>query len=145
MEIDKFIHLIERGFDVSFHSDDVFYTISLLKEESFGKVYGIGGDNGYKADFHSLDAIPVIDNDSEIQRLNKEANELWVSLFTPTEFTNENPSGYVFDADKEKEVAPRLLKLVNELVSRLDEINDGTFVVEDRESGRLEELTRSSR
>lgn len=59
MHINDFINLISSGFDVSFNFRDVFYTISLIKDDKKqGKVYGIGADNGFKADFESLDSIP---------------------------------------------------------------------------------------
>lgn len=70
MEINKFMELIRNGFDVSFNYKEVFYTISLLED---GK-YGIGGDNGFIADFNSIDSIPnyVIDDKS----INDIVNEL---------------------------------------------------------------------
>ena len=58
MHIDNFLDLITSGFDVSFNHGDVFYTISLLKDDANGRTYGIGGDNGFKADFASPDSIP---------------------------------------------------------------------------------------
>jgi len=70
MEINKFMELIRNGFDVSFNYKEVFYTISLLEDEK----YGIGGDNGFIADFNSIDSIPnyVIDDKS----INDIVNEL---------------------------------------------------------------------
>jgi hypothetical protein len=51
--------LVTSGFDVSFNHGDVFYAISLIKDdEENGRVYGIGGDNGFIADFASPDSIP---------------------------------------------------------------------------------------
>lgn len=61
MHIKDFIKLISSGFDVSFNDDDVFYTISLIKDDKEGRVYGIGGDNGFKADFDSVDSIPLFE------------------------------------------------------------------------------------
>ena len=59
MGIDDFLGLVTSGFDVSFNHGDVFYTISLIKDdEENGRVYGIGGDNGFTADFASPDSIP---------------------------------------------------------------------------------------
>ena len=58
MQIDNFINLIKSGFDVSFNYKDVFYTISLIDENKTGKKYGIGSDNGFEADFESLESIP---------------------------------------------------------------------------------------
>lgn len=58
MRINDFIDLVSSGFDVSFNHGEVFYTISLIKDdEEHGRVYGIGG-GGYMADFDSIDSIP---------------------------------------------------------------------------------------
>ena len=57
MEITKFTKLIKSGFDVSFNYKDVFYTISLIKDDGVEKAYGIGSDSGFKADFDSVDTI----------------------------------------------------------------------------------------
>lgn len=66
MQIDDFMNLIQNGFDVSFNYKDVFYTISLIEENDYGNKYGIGSDNGFVADFNSLDEIPefVLDDKS---------------------------------------------------------------------------------
>ena len=58
MDIKRFIDLISCGFDVSFNHDDVFYTISLISDNENGRKYGIGADNGFAADFESLESIP---------------------------------------------------------------------------------------
>lgn len=58
MKIDKFMQLIKSGFDVSFNYKDVFYTISVIREIKDNKQFGIGSDNGFKADFDSFDSIP---------------------------------------------------------------------------------------
>ena len=52
MRINDFLDLVTSGFDVSFNHGDVFYTISLIKDdEQSGRVYGTGGDNDFMADF----------------------------------------------------------------------------------------------
>ena len=58
MLIDNFLDLISRGFDVSFNYKEVFYTISLISDDENGRKYGIGSDNGFMADFESLESIP---------------------------------------------------------------------------------------
>lgn len=58
MYIDNFLDLISRGFDVSFNYKEVFYTISLINDDENGRKYGIGSDNGFMADFESLESIP---------------------------------------------------------------------------------------
>lgn len=58
MLIDNFLDLISRGFDVSFNYKEAFYTISLISDDENGRKYGIGSDNGFMADFESLESIP---------------------------------------------------------------------------------------
>lgn len=58
MLIDNFLDLISRGFDVSFNYKEVFYTISLISDDENGRKYGISSDNGFMADFESLESIP---------------------------------------------------------------------------------------
>ncbi len=58
MRIDEFINLIKSGFDVSFNYNDVFYTISLIDEDNDKRKYGIGSDNGFRADFDDTKSIP---------------------------------------------------------------------------------------
>ena len=58
MSISSFMNLIKCGFDVSFNYKNVFYTISLLQDDSQNRKYGIGGDNGFAYDFESLESIP---------------------------------------------------------------------------------------
>lgn len=57
MEIQQFINLVKSGFDVFFNYKDVFYTTSLI-DDNEPKKYGLGADNGFKADFDSLETIP---------------------------------------------------------------------------------------
>ena len=58
MLIDNFLDVISRGFDVSFNYKEVFYIISLISDDENGRKYGIGSDNGFMADFESLESIP---------------------------------------------------------------------------------------
>lgn len=69
MNIEKFLDLISRGFDVSFNYEDVFYTISLISDDINGRKYGIGSDNGFTADFESIESIPTftLSNNKTIQ------------------------------------------------------------------------------
>lgn len=70
----------------------------------------------------------LVDNDEIINKLDKEINDLWVSLYKNDE---NSPSGMSFDSAKEKIIAPTLLALLNKLLKRLNEINDGSFEVVD--------------
>ncbi len=76
MQIDNFLKLIKSGFDVLFNYKDVFYTISLIDEDESGKKYEIGSDNGFMADFESLESIPdfVLD-DKKIKDIISDLND----------------------------------------------------------------------
>ncbi len=113
-------------------------TVLILLDYYFGPIQCDWTDEEGK----QITKIPVIDSDEEVQRLNKEANALWLTLFSPAEFTEDNPSGFIFDSKREKEIAPELLSIVEKLIARLDEINDGSYVIEDRETSRLKSLIK---
>lgn len=114
-------------------------TVLILLDYFFGPIQCDWIDEDGK----QITKIDVIDNDEETQRLNKEINALWLTLFSPAEFTDDNPSGFVFDQIREKEIAPKLLSLTEKLIARLEEINDGSFDIEDRETPRLKALVES--
>lgn len=81
--------------------------------------------------------IRVIDEDDIIQKLDYEINDLWCSLWTKDD--NES-SGMRFDKLREKALAPELIELITQLLNRLNEINDGTYEVEDMISDHLRSL-----
>lgn len=84
--------------------------------------------------------VPVIDNDRVTQRLCDEIWSLYESLYTDVPETNENPAGFDFDMEGYARLAPKLLASTKQLLARLDEINDGTYFVEDWITRRLEKL-----
>ena len=114
-------------------------TVLILLDYYFGPIQCDWTDE----EGRQVTKISVIDSDEETQRLNKEANALWLTLFTPAEYTEDNPSGFVFDREREKQIAPELLAIVKKLIARLDEINDGSYVIEDRETPKLKSLIES--
>ena len=79
----------------------------------------------------------IVDNDWVVNSLDKETNDLWCSLYSKDE---TSPDGLHFDFEKEKMLAPRLLDLISKLLERLNEINDGSFEVEDTISQHLKSL-----
>ncbi len=74
--------------------------------------------------------ISCIDNDSFIQSLNDKAAMIYESLYS---FDTE----CVFDNEEFDRVKGQLLDLVQKIISHLDEINDGSFVVIDKASDML--------
>lgn len=81
--------------------------------------------------------VEIIDNDLIIQEIDKKVNDLWCSLYSKDE---NSPDGLHFDSRREKELAPKLLEMINQLKDRLNEINDGSFEIEDMISEHLASL-----
>lgn len=77
---------------------------------------------------NEITGIKIIDDDKIVQSLDREANELWCSLYSKDD---SSPDGLHFDSEKEKEIAPQLLELINKLIKRLNELNDGSYEVND--------------
>ena len=84
-----------------------------------------------------ITGIKVIDDDSIIQNLDKDINDLWCDLWS----NNPNETnGMSFDEKREKELAPKLLDMLTQLINRLNEVNDGSFEVEDMITSHLKKL-----
>jgi len=114
-------------------------TILILLDYYFGPIQCDWVDDSGR----QITKINVIDSDEETQRLNKEANSLWLTLFKPVDFSEDNPSGFVFDTEREKEIAPLLLSIIEKLIKRLNEINDGSYEIEDRTTPWLKDIISS--
>lgn len=83
-----------------------------------------------------LTGIEIIDTDPLIKELNLKCSELYNSYF---EFDSHDQPCW-FNHEKEKADKELMLDLISKLVSRLNEINDGSFIIEDTETPRLMEL-----
>lgn len=79
----------------------------------------------------------IVDNDLILKNLDKKINELWCTLYSKDKTSN---SGFRFDEVKEKELAPQLLEMINKLIDRLNEINDGSYEIEDMITDHLKSL-----
>ena len=89
----------------------------------------------YEDDFIT-DDYPIISDDTYLQELSKRIEELFSSYY---EFDSHDQPCW-FNHEKEKADKELMLDLISKLVSRLNEINDGSFVIEDTETPRLMEL-----
>lgn len=70
---------------------------------------------------------PLIDNGNILHNINEEAATLYDSFY---EFdVGDEPC--VFDNDGYKAAFPKMKALIEKIKQRLDEINDGSFTVED--------------
>ena len=83
-----------------------------------------------------LTGIEVIDNDLEIREPNRRAGQMFSSYY---EFDTHGVPCW-FNHEKEKAEKGIMLDLITQIVARLNEINDGSFVIEDYETERLKSL-----
>ena len=87
-------------------------------------------------DGESRTGIPVIDNDKAPQALKAQICELFSSYY---EFVSHDQPCW-FNEEKEKADKPLMLEILGKLNARIAELNDGSFVVDDRETPRVEAL-----
>ncbi len=84
----------------------------------------------------SLMGIELIDHDLILKELNRQAGQLFSSYY---EFNSHDQPCW-FNHEQEKKDKDIMLELIRKIVARLDEINDGSFIVEDYETERLNGL-----
>ena len=72
--------------------------------------------------------VRIVDENESIQSLDKEIGELWCSLYSKDDNAVD---GLHFDDTREKELAPILLEKINLLIIMLNEINDGSYEIDD--------------
>ncbi|MCW6701973.1 RNA helicase [Anaerococcus sp. NML200537] len=80
--------------------------------------------------------IDCVDNDAYIQKLNNKISDLYSSYYK----IDYNDQPVYFDKDQEKKDKHKMLDLLGKLIKRLDELNDGSFEVDDRETERVKNL-----
>ncbi|MDU2131220.1 MAG: RNA helicase [Finegoldia magna] len=80
--------------------------------------------------------IKSISNDKELMKLHQELQDLYSSYY---HFDYKGEACY-FDKKKKKKDKYKMLDLLEKLRKRLDELDDGTFVIEDRETERVKNL-----
>lgn len=83
-----------------------------------------------------MTGIDIIDNDEKLRRINFEISSLYSSYY---EF-NSHEQACWFNEEQEKKDKIRMLSLLKQLLDRLNELNDGSFIIEDYETERLEKL-----
>ena len=80
-----------------------------------------------------LTGIDIIDSDDVIKELNYKCSELYSSCY---EFDDEN-GPCRFNDERAKEIKDTLIDLLKELKKRLNLINDGTFVIDDKATDEI--------
>ena len=83
-----------------------------------------------------MTSIEIMNNDEQLRLINYEIQDLFDSYY---EFDSDDQVCW-FDEERERADKPRMLELLAKLNARLAEINDGSFVVDDRETPRVEAL-----
>lgn len=78
----------------------------------------------------------IVDNDEILRLINFEISNLYSSYY---EFDSHDLPCW-FNKEQEKKDKDKMLFLLKKLNDRLNEINDGTFIVEDLETERVKKL-----
>lgn len=82
------------------------------------------------------DDISVISEDEKLQTLCDKIENMFSGYY---EFDSHDQACW-FNYEQEKADKEIMLDLITQLISRLNEINDGSFVIEDLETERLKQL-----
>ena len=82
------------------------------------------------------DDISVISEDEKLQRLCDKIENMFSGYY---EFDSHDQACW-FNSEQEKADKEVMLDLITQLISRLNAINDGSFVIEDLETERLKQL-----
>ncbi|MEE3453452.1 RNA helicase [Dialister sp.] len=106
------------------------YKVKLMNEYLHGPIWI------YNADGIAVLKYPLISDDPILKKLNAEAMEIFSSYY---EFDSHNSPCW-FNHEKEKAEKGSMLSLIQKILIRLNEINDGTFEIEDLETSRLNNL-----
>ena len=80
--------------------------------------------------------IKSISQNEELMRLHQEIQDLYSSYY----HFEHNGLPVYFDKEQEKADKEKMLGLLDKLISRLNEINDGSFEIDDRETDRVRHL-----
>ena len=106
------------------------YTVKLINEFLHGPVWV------YDSDGIAVWKYPLVSNDHILTELNQKANEMFSSYY---EFNSHGEPCW-FNHEKEKQESTKMLDIISKINHRLNEINDGSFVVKDYETLRLNSL-----
>ncbi len=80
--------------------------------------------------------VDVVDKDEKLNKIAKEISDMFNSYY----MFNVDDKPCVFNCEAERRDRDKMLYLLTELNKRLEEINDGSFVVVDEETPRVRKL-----
>ncbi len=83
-----------------------------------------------------MTGIDIIDEDESLRKINFAISNLYSGYY---EFDSHGQSCW-FNKEQEKKDKHKMLSLLKKLVDRLNEINDGSYIVIDYETERVENL-----
>lgn len=105
--------------------------IKIMNEFLRGPVWACDMETGI-----TTDDLPLVHDDPVVASLNEQIGELYNSYY---EFDSRDVACW-FSEEREKADKPRMLELLRQLNARIAELNDGSFVVDDQETLRVEAL-----
>ena len=105
-------------------------TVKLMNEFLHGPIWIID-DEGW-----ITDDLPLVNDDPVLKELNERAMEMYDNYY---EFDSHDVACW-FNHEQEKADKDIMLDIINKIKARLDEINDGSFVVEDCVTKHLKNL-----
>ena len=105
------------------------YTIKIMNEFIHSPIWVY--DDG-----DIIDEPTLIANDTELQDLCNKVENMFSSYY---EFDSHNEPCW-FNHEKEKVEKNTMLELITNIKNRLNELNDGSYIVEDLETKRLKNL-----
>lgn len=80
--------------------------------------------------------IHEIAQDKELMMLHQQIQDLYSSYYR----IDYKDQPVYFDSEQEKADKEKMLGLLNKLIEKLSEINDGSFIIDDRETERVKNL-----
>jgi len=83
-----------------------------------------------------ITGVSIVDNDEEIRKYDSEIAELYSNFY---EFDSHGVACY-FNRSLFLKNINHLKYLLNQLLSRLNEINDGTFCIDDQATNAIEKI-----
>lgn len=104
-------------------------TIKLMNEFLRGVIWTQDEDGILTSD------ISIVANDLICQKLNKEIGDMYNSYY---EFDRDEAC--YFNKEQQLKDKEKMLSLLNQLIERLNEINDGSFLIDDYEIRELKRL-----
>lgn len=99
----------------------VKYTVKLMNKYLHGPIWVYDDEGVVRRKY------PLIDSDSELLKLNEEARTFYDSFFS----FDSGAEAYVFDEKGYGQNFDKMQVLIDQILKRLNEINNGSFIIED--------------